>query len=352
MGEFLIKISVGNLLGFAINPFIRKKEKEEILKFLDKKKKCRLAFVDLAPSDDIRNFIFELLKKKHELVIFYDHHLDEKHSNFKEMRENIQAIECIERAEIKFVSREDYPSCARLVSFNQWFHKKIDLVFFHDDFDGFTSFLKGAGIRYPKMEQDADILDGSPSVDRSIFTLSMVGKFIQNSFNLVPYFSYDPVGYSKKKQEIYQRISNWLSGKKDGDFVDFYRKVLEKTREIERFTLNLVSKVKLMMGKIAFCDIREIINQGEKISFSVLKREIISIFGDVLLCFCTKGHFGDQISVELPPAWRGKIDLRDFLPEGIEGRVPGRVQIPSENWGEFLEKWNKGYILAHLLNQT
>jgi len=329
----LIKIKVKDITGFAIHPNIGSAEIADVIAVLPEK--SRLAFVDLTPSREAMELISKLEEAGHAVVCYLDHHLDPRRQI--EMV-NVRKLEVKFGDWVKIVTRQRASSCPKLVDFGQWENNGVTAVFFHADFDGFLSFLKGCGVNYPELEADADILDGAARGRR----LSAVGKLLADAHeHLVPAYSQNPAGHHSAKQRIYQIIADWIAGGCQSEELiqEFAVETRQATEEATMLALRLVEQAELLLGNVVLCDFLPAIKTGKQINISLWKREVLRRFGTVLLCSVGTGHMGEQVYIELPRAWQGQIDLRDFLPKGVQGRIPTRVQVPLARWEEFLEKW-------------
>ena len=331
----MIQVATKGLAGFAIHPNVGSAERSEIIAALPEAP--RAAFIDLAPTRDVLEFVSQLEEAAGVVVIaFYDHHLDPRRSaevaNARELERKLG-----KRA--KIVARREAPSCPRLIEVGKWEKIGSNVVLFHADFDGFLGFLKGAGVLYPEMEDDADLLDGAGNGRR----LSAIGKLLADAHEfLVPYFSQDPAGHQREKQRVYQTLADWIAeGLKPEAIKAFAEEVRQATDEAECLAHELAWLAKPLPGRVVICNFLPYIRAGKPIAIPTWKREILRRFGPVLLCSIGTGHLGEQVYIELPKAWQGQVDLRDFLPERVQGRVPFRVQVPVDRWPEFLAKWQR-----------
>ena len=328
-------VAIRELVGVVIHPNIGSAERSEIIAALPTKVP-RAAFIDLTPTREILEFVSQLEAAGVVVVAYYDHHLDPRRQaevvNARELERKLGA-----RARI--VTRRQAPSCPCLIEVGQWEKIGVNTIFFHADFDGFLGFLKGAGVVYSELGDDADLLDGAGNGRR----LSQIGKLLADAHEfLVPYFSQDPAGHQREKQRVYQTLADWIVGGCQPKAVSaFAEEVRRATNEAERLAHELAWLTEPLPGKVVICNFLPYIKAGKPIAIPTWKREILRRFGPVLLCSIGTGHLGEQVYIELPKAWQGQVDLRDFLPEGVEGRVPFRVQVPLDRWPEFLAKWQR-----------
>jgi hypothetical protein len=329
----VIKIQVNGTTGFAVHPNCNDKEKKEFLAAMPKS--ASVAFIDLASSKEIMSLISDLEKAGHQVTSFADHHLDPRRrdelNNTRELRSKLR-----ERAVI--LTRREAASCIGLVENNGWVTLGASVVFFHADFDGFLSFLKGCGTVYPQIETDANILDGGKK-NRSA-RVSNIGQLLADAHeNLVPRFSTDPDGHHAVKQRIYQTVADFVSGKDRESIVGLYQEAEKATALADRNAYQLVADTELIQGGVAFADLMPYIESGEPLSLPLWKREVLPQLKPELIASVGMGHMDKQVYLELPRFVQNETDLRDFLPEGIEGRVPFRVQVPLDRLPEFLAKW-------------
>lgn len=328
----MITVKVANIIGFAIQPNIRDEQSKEIFPALPPR--SRIAFIDLAPTDDIAEFVSQLEKSGHEIVCYADHHLDEKRE--AEIR-NAGIIMSKLNNRAKITTRSQARSCYGLVDFMEWSRKGVNAVFFHADFDGFSSFLKGCGAAYQEMKDDAEIMDGYGNGRR----LSLLGKLFANAHELlVPAYSYDPVGYENTRARVYRIFADWvMNNLKKEDAQKFVIEVREATDKAEKLARRLSLEAELLPGGIVFGNFLPYAKAGKNIAIALWKQLVYKRFGPALICTIGVGHLGEQIYIEVPKVWVDKIDIRDYVPEGTEKRTSFKAQITLDQWENFLAIW-------------
>lgn len=330
--ERLIELWIG-FQAFAIMPNITAKESQAILNRLGDK--SRVVFIDLAPSGAMLDFVSLLVKAGHPVAGYFDHHLDSR--NQLEIR-NMEKLRGIITGSVRVVSRKEASSCAVMVEKSEWKKLSADVVFFRADPDGFLAVLKGAGIHYPELENDAAIFEGRTG------TQSFFGKLLGDAEkNLPPAFSQNPVGYRETKQRIYQTLVNHLASDGGVPIDEFEEEVKAAVEAAENLATEIANRAEVKPGKVVFADCLPQILAGRNINFSTLKAEVLRRHGAVLVCTTGMGHLGKMVFIELPKEWGYRIDLRDFLPRGIGANVPGRIQVPLVLFSEFLELWRKKF---------
>ncbi len=332
----IIRVIINSIMGFAIQPYIKDNDIDIIAQEISSDSK--VAFIDLCVSDRILKLVDILVKNGVQVVGFYDHHLDPKREN---LLRNICELEQKVQGKCSIVDRSKAFSCSRLIDNGEWNIIEADVVFFHADYDGYLSFLKGANVVYPGLDNDADILEGA----RIGKKLTSIGKLLANSIScLVPPYNLDPEGYIVEKQKVFQLMANWIhKGYQWQNIKGFSRIVNRKAKKAEGLARFLAWNTDLLPYKVSICDFRKYIRDRRPIFISIWRKEVIRKFGPVLLCSIGIGHLGEQVYIELPREWKGKIDLREFLPEGGTGFVPFRIQIPLDKWSDFYDKWSMAY---------
>ena len=217
------------------------------------------------------------------------------------------------------------------------------MVFFHADFDGYLSHLKGCGVSYPEMEKDANILDGGRQNrwDR----VSNLGQLLADSHeNLCPRFSTDPAGHQTMRKRVYQVMTDFVSKKSSPDEIGKLFLETESACLLANSNAkDLIDSTVLLPGGIAYSDLMPYIKSGEPLSLPLWKGEVIGRFNPSLIASLGLGHMGEQVFCELPRSAQRGTDLRDYLPRGVVGRVPFRVQIPIKLWPEFLANWRRDH---------
>lgn len=332
------EIVLKEIIGFAVCPNISKEEILEIIANLRRGNK--IGFIDLAPSNEIMSLMRQIEDAGCEIGAFFDHHLDVFAKNKAEVRNGAE----IERKlgnRSRVLTRKCASSSAHLVALGEWRKFGVNIVFFHADADGFFGFLKGCGVSYPEMDSDADILDGVAKGRK----LTSAGKLLADCLQyLVPAFSQNPEGHRIWKENIFREFGGWVADgclPDDKRIIGLRQRADEAAEEAIDIAMKLVAIAKKIPGDVVVSDFLPYIKAGKSIAIPLWKSGILRKFGSVLICSTGSGHMGEQMFIELPRAWQGKYDLRDFLPNGVRGRAPFRAQVPLNRWEEFLQNWRK-----------
>lgn len=329
----MITIKIDGKIAFGIEPHIKTTGIAEILPLMPKNTK--VAFLDLAPTAGIMELIHKL-KGKWDLIVYYDHHLD---SNKRQENQNILTIRKLFQA-TTIVDRNQAPCCCQIVprrSLNQ-----IGVIFFHADFDGLLSLMRGIGIPYPEMISDASIMDGGQRGK-----LSEKGSLLANSKNLGPYFTIDPAGNQKTLERVFQTFLDLARGKLEENAINAFRlEIFNAAQTARELAITLAQKAAFLEPNVVLSDFRKDIYSGKIISFQAWKEKIFELFGrEILLCNIALGFLGEQVFIEIPRHWEIEgINLQEFLPEGIRSRLKNKIQIPVDRWDEFYEKWKNRNI--------
>lgn len=336
MIKIIVPTETGKILGFAVQPHLDSWERAEIIQALPER--ARVGFIDLVPTMDIFSLILAIeARGSGKLVCYYDHHSDQRQPPGE--RANIRALVGKLGQGAKIFDRRRAPSSVWLVEEGEWRHLRLDAVIFHADPDGFLGFLKGLGLTYPEMAKDADILDDRKSKGQ----LSQTGQLLADAWeNLGPYFSQDPAGFQATKQRVFQTLADWIAGGRDPEAIlPLVAEVRTEITAARGLAEGMADEIEAVADFVAFSDFLPYIKLDRRIDFPAWKRKLLGRFGPVLFASTGKGHLGEMVFVELPKAWDGLYDLRDFLPRGVRGRLPGRVQVPRNRWEEFLRNWGR-----------
>jgi len=326
----MIKVGVQGVLGFAIQPNLKKGIRSEMIKAFPRKSK--VVFIDLAPTKDVVSLIEEMEAADHRLAGYFDHHLDlvrEAEIN------NVNWIK-VRHAPIKIVSRREAPSACHLINVAELKKLKADVCLFHCDPDGYFGLLKGCGMTYPAMMADVDILDGGA---RGV--PSKIGSLFASGLNFLgPSYYINPEGYEMAKAGLFRTFERLLRKGFIGNEAEEFVNAVDAASELARKNaLDAARATDLIDGGVALADFRPIVGSGGNIAISYWRRLVYNKYGDVLLCSISYGHFGQQVYVSVPRSMQDKVDLRNYLPRGVDGRVPFRVQVPTDLWSDFLAQW-------------
>ncbi|MDD5341928.1 MAG: hypothetical protein PHI73_01170 [Patescibacteria group bacterium] len=330
----VLVVNLNGVRGIAIQPYITEKDRLELVASLPPS--SRFACIDLAPSTEMCALIDQLIAAGHRLACFADHHLNQVQVE----KENAEGLRQRFGEAIRLVDRIAAPSCAHLITRDEWRKSGVSVVLFHADNDGFLGFLKACGAWYLGLEDDADISERSSN---GISRLSRVGRLLVESLNTIPYFSMDPEGHLREKQRVYQTIADWVaSGCQASDTIHQLKYEVSAACYVAKLAAyQLADEAIELPGRVVLSDLRPAAHSGIKVSLPTWRYEVLRRHGNVLLCVIGIGHMGEQVYVELPRDWWGKIDLRVHLPDGVSGRLRTRVQVPLDKWEAFLARWRE-----------
>lgn len=150
-----------------------------------------------------------ILKEGHDVVGYYDHHWPEpgRTKIITELSKRLDVLNNVEH--LNYVTRQEAASATELVPDGEWHDKFIDVVFFDLDIDGFLGFLRGCGVDYPNIVQDARLVD-SPNNNGNI---SRLGGLILNSKFLAPNKDSNDPKYFTILEKVYSKFIDRVSGK-------------------------------------------------------------------------------------------------------------------------------------------
>jgi len=325
-----IMLSIGKKWGYAIKPNLTKEQRAEILATMPAA--SRVAIVGLAPSEEIMALVDEMTAQGHSLAGYFDNHLGILRGNELVNVESIMARPFA----AKIVDRKTARSCSSLIAVSEWATYMIDVVLFNVSADGYLSFIKGAGLTYKFLDRDAAVLNGAIKKG-----LSEPGIILANGINFVgPVSYYDRKGYEESKTRVFQSFAALVQAEFRGatsrEFIDEVVVCADRAR---KNALEVAAETKLTEDGVALGNFIPLIMKGESPAIPFWRKPAAKKFENVLLCAKTIGHFGRQYHVELPESMREEVDIREYLPEGVEGRMSYRAQIPDWAWGKFITNW-------------
>lgn len=337
----MITVTIGNILGIGINSFVNDEEIEKIKTLLPAQ--SRIGFIDIAPGNRVMELITILEKERHQVIYYADHHLD---PGWKAVVHNTGILQGKLGRFAKIEDRSKAPSCVWLIQIGHWKSYNINVVFFHSDIDGFLGFIKGCGLYYSGLYCDAETIEGAGRGR----VLTARGNLLANAHHyLVPSVFQDPEAHNAAKSRIYQIFADWITrGGDPEDIREFSEEVENITQEVEALLPQLMEATAIIADDVAICDFLPYNKQGQPLPIYQWKREVARYHGEVLICAIRQGWAEEQVVIDLPKPWRNVVDLRDFLPNGICGRMPFRVQVPLRLWDKFLLNWkeNRDKVLS------
>lgn len=120
----------------------------------------RVVFIDTPAKVELVATIETLVSRGIEVVV-RDHH-DEpspKNSRGEEIRSSAQRVRDLVGANATISHRGAHPACSSLIQVGEFAEEGTILVI-DPDLDGLTAGMKAAGVYYPELDNDADVLDG------------------------------------------------------------------------------------------------------------------------------------------------------------------------------------------------
>lgn len=333
----MIAVHVHRVLGIALQPHDNHYF-HEILEMLPRH--SRVVFVDLVPTLEMVALVRALQCAGHTIYAYRDHHKENMHPD--ELY-NIATLSQLLGDSFRFESRRQFPSCGRLVDRREWNDKKVDVVFFHADFDGFTALLYGCGLVYRRMLRDADIIDSGRHHDR--VGLSRIGSLLLNALDAAPPYSVDPTKSHECTAAIFQLFIQWLIGgqqQPDKDQLTQYLQTL--LHEARLSTQRLVAATTMLPGRVAWCDFTSVLREHNCIFPHRWTGVVAKKYNVKLFAYLTHGKL---VCVELPKTSRHHIDLTKIAPMiALASRrsYAHRIWIAQKDWPEFLRAWRKYYL--------
>lgn len=317
-----VNIKVNNVKGVAIQPF--EKPSEELLEMANGHK--RIMMIDLAATEAMQETIKELEKQGSEVVSYRDHHYspDSNNPRDKETVLNAEKIKEELGSRAQFKTRESAPSCINLVELGEATRDKVDLILHHGDADGFMTYLKASGVHYEGMESDADILDSRGDTSK----LTEHAQLYKDALVSVPAFNRSRPDISNKaKQELEEEFANYIQSEFSEESAKPLKEKALSAAEQEKTTNELIEEIDVVHDVFAMVnttfigdkkfDIKRLSDAMEKNS-DIKINMIVKNFGPL----ARDGK--NQISISRSKN-AGDMDLRDFIPEGIESGIENGI---------------------------
>jgi hypothetical protein len=295
-----------------------------------------IAVLDVA----LENGMFALLRDGEgfgvHCCLFVDHH-DDKSSH--DVRQNIAWLRSRPGVEVRFKERKEAASCAGLVKRGELLTRGLRPVF-HADKDGFLTALKGLGVTYPGLDDDADHLDGLRSKP-----LTFTGWLLREAIHtMCPEFAVDPEEHARSKKFVFEKMARWIAAGCPPDLIyDFATEVDHRSVAARRLAKELAAKAQLFAKRIIIVD--TIAYRDLTPAYHEVKRLLIRKHGPAIICFVDRDRHGqERVTAHLPYAWEGYVDLRKFLPEA-GGHCDYRLRFPLTKLRDFIEGWQRHRFL-------
>lgn len=245
----LVNVEVNGIRGVALQPF--EQPSSELLALVRGKK--RALFIDLAASPVMKETIDALRAEGVEVTAYRDHHYAPASSDPRDQKtaQSADTIVADLGDKARFETRENAPSCARLVELGEATREKIDLILHHGDTDGFLGYLKACGLAYEGMESDADILDSRGDESR----LTEHGRLFRDALVSVPPFDKErPDICNRAKQTLQKEFIAYIESKFSDEAAAPLREKARSAAEQAQTTEELIQLIEVLEGGIAFVD--------------------------------------------------------------------------------------------------
>lgn len=325
----MIEVKCG-IRGFAMQPKIEYGAKRYLTREITINS-GGLAFVDLVFVREI-NCLISSIGRSDNLRMYIDHHAPYDQS---------LSFPVCKFGTVILKRRDAAPSCCELVEPGCWKINQVGTVFFHDDIDGFYSFIRGCGFEYPEMLSDVRKIDSG--VGES--PLSKVGLTVLNLLDFSnPGFSSPQGEYTKARTNCYCRLIEWFQTGKNSDELDrLFEESMELKNAAER-RAKYVAKhcVSLFTQKsdIVKCDLRDHIISEYAMDLAVLKQKVSKQFKKAkVIGIIFKTPFGSKVLI-ITLGDNG-VNLRKFI-HNNHGRwlvIPRKAIVPIDIWPQFIRSW-------------
>jgi len=338
MEPILVHTKLNGIVGFAIQPFLKYIELIELIKFILINNIKKVALVDLGPSNEIVDFIKMLILFGID-VVYVDHH-----ENQEKNLENYQIIYTLLGKNTHILPGKYAPSATSMVAIGEWLKENIELVFFHDDLDGYLAYAKGCYSKklYDELDNDANKFEGQANG----YNYSKLAQIYLRGIYLGPSYFINPPRRQENRQVLYDKLKLWIENEQNDSVIADYLNILEieyiKNKEL---TISLFSKIEKFPGLIYIDIIREYKNEI-KPNLGLLKAEMFKQGNnECVIAIRLVGKYGDQVSLFTPRNFKKHFKLYELLPyeEKNDWHRDSRLHIKYENFEFFKEKIKKFY---------
>lgn len=338
-----------NFRGCALSPYLDQKEVPGLIEFLtkgaSKRKKTRVAFVDLVLTEQVYNLICLLQILKVE-VYFFDHHMD------KRIRERLNSFDHdknLSKIQPIITSRDQVKSCTDMLYSGELVDKGINAVCFHADGDGILSSLYGFGLVdvYPEMVKDSIIMDHG-SQDNS--KLSKTGSIVLNTlYGKLTHPLANPHLYREQLKTELPKLIEAICYPELQSSKDYFRRSTGFANWGIRNLRGIIrKKLELLPGSVAYLDIRKEIIKGQVINLGTITKMVRQKQQRTMIyCYTDIRLYGGEVRnvVNIRMDYRCKnMDLRHYLPEkyfSSNESFSNRLVVLQEDWNEFLQNWQE-----------
>lgn len=338
MEPILVHTKINGIVGFAIQPFLKYIELIELIKFILLNNLKKVALVDLGPSDEIVNFIKMLILFGID-VVYIDHHenQDKNLDNYRIIYSLLEKNTCI-------LPSKYAPSATSMVASGYWLNENIDLVFYHDDLDGYLAYLKGCYDHklYDQLDKDANKFEGQING----YNYSKLAQIYLQGIYLGPSYFINPPRRQENRQVLYDKLKIWIEGNQNDDLIVDYLITLQtefvKNKEL---TLGLLPRIEKFKGLI-YIDIIDEYKKEIKPNLGLLKAEMFKQGNsECVIAIRLIGKHGDQVSLFTSHNFKKHFKLNDLLPyeEKNDWHRESRLHIKYTDFEFFKQKIQQFY---------
>lgn len=330
-------INANGIRGF---PMVPKADELTRKAFLRKTKGQRIGFVDLAPTVEMCELVSQLKGSPYSQkpIVYVDHHLSRE---YLDQRDRVDYLERELGSGARIRTRKQAGACAELVDRHHFRTFQLEAVAFHHCPDGFLSFLRGSGLSYPEILDDALLFERAKNLwgPQGKAQLSPIGKFLIRGMEVSPFPRTRSKGRLSKVHQHFQWICDWLKhGAPQSPFDERKNRIDQLYEQVRLESFLATEKAEKIAPDLISADLRPYDKKNAVVSRSIFRRTIIERFGPVTIATCrTNGH-GDVMYVETTIR---NLDLRRFAPKGITHHCPFRLTLPLSRFKEFVELWKK-----------
>lgn len=283
----------------------------------------RVVFIDTPATPHLVGLVEDLLERD-IVVVIRDHHDEPNPRN--QRGEEIKAAAARLRElcgdNTRISNRQATPACSGLIEAGEYQFEDGTVIVADPDPDGLLGAMKAAGVTYPGLDQDADVLDG-PRAAQTADRLTPTALLLVRGMSTLPAFdSARPDVSEKAKAELFSSFVEVVKGNVEA------RARLEKSalayEEGVAEAQRLAGTVSDLMPGVAFVDL----TSASRFDLTTLAGKMEArpgtkvtvqrkAAGPIAGAQSKAGRPAVQFSLAVVKAFQAEINLQEFLPAGF-----------------------------------
>lgn len=274
----------------------------------------KVVFVDTPATDQLVQLIEELLSLGNEVHV-RDHHDvagEIRSPRDQAIRSNVDKIKVLLGEKAVISNREANPACSSLIKPGE-FNSPGTIIVADPDADGLTAAMTAAGVTYPKLSEDAAVLDG-PRAAQTKENLSPEAHLLTKAMGSLPAFDASKPEISEgAKSELFEKYVAMIQG---DHHARQHLEGMAKNYEVNvaRAKAAANSATKLAEG-VVLSDLRKSETLDKTTLIQSLERQAgvkVTIIANSQGPIAAK-HVGGQYTIAVTRAHQSELNVQDFL---------------------------------------